>query len=57
MQMIDKLVEVLIKQRLKGLRGEFEFLAVGQKATMARLWRIGLFGMRYNVGLFIERSE
>ena len=55
--MINKLIEVLLKEVMKRLRKEFEFLAVGQKATLARIWRIGLFGMRYDVGLFVERSE
>jgi hypothetical protein len=50
-------IGLLLKEVLKRYRKEFEYLAVGQKATIARLWNVGLYGMRYRIGLYVERSE
>lgn len=51
------MITSLIKALLKSRRKDIAFLGVNQKVTLARLWDIGLFGMRYQVGLFVERSE
>jgi hypothetical protein len=50
------MLTLLVKEFLKKHKRELEFLGVGQKATIARIWNVGLFGMRYKVGLFVERS-
>jgi hypothetical protein len=52
-----RMITSLIKALLKSRRKDIAFLGVNQKVTLARLWDIGLFGMRYQVGLFVERSE
>lgn len=51
------MITLLIKSLLSGKRKDIAFLGLNQKVTLARLWDIGLFGMRYRVGLFVERSE
>lgn len=51
------MITLLIKEILKKYKREIEFLGVGSKATIARLWNVGILGMRFKVGLFVERTE
>lgn len=51
------MITLIIREILKRYKEQFEFLSVGQKATITRIWRVGLLGMRFHVGLFVERAE
>lgn len=51
------MMTALVREVLKKYRKDFEFLGVGQKATITPIWIIRMFGNEYHVGLFVGRFK
>jgi hypothetical protein len=55
---IENIIKGLLPTLLKNYKGDVSFLGVGQKTTIARIWTgIRAFGMKYSIGVFVERTE